>query len=105
MVMASRNDSLMVQAHILRAARSALAMAMEQFGRELGCTTGARQTIWNWESGRQQPDPERIAAWVNDPRDWVSRLGRQLFEARFGIRVTRLPAGEIASDAGQEQLA
>lgn len=60
---------------------------LRNFAEQIGVSHAAVQ---QWESGTTEPTDERITAWINDQRGWVSDMGRMLFLARNGQTLKNL---------------
>lgn len=63
--------------------------------REFGAALHVSHAMVNlWESGVNEPDRERLAAWIGDEREWVHVLGLRLFARQYSalIRNVLVPA-------------
>lgn len=93
-------------AAIFASARAAQNMNLRKFGEAIGVTY---QQVQNYETGKQAPDRERVAAWIESDAPWVRQLGLNIFGAQYAKliqdvlvpdikRYKLTPAGEVLAD-------
>ena len=68
--------------HIIRSARDQQRMTLQEFGDALSVT---KSLVNQWEDGFKMPSSERVAAWVDDEREWVRHMGLDIFRIRHGV--------------------
>lgn len=55
-------------------------MSVAEFAAALGVS---RQSVFLWESGENVPGKDRVADWLRDEREWVRRLGLDVFGIEY----------------------
>lgn len=75
---------------LIREARQAQRLTFRAFAAELDV---AHNAVSQWENGVAEPTRERVAAWLQDPRDWVRQLGLQVFALTYGPMIASVATG------------
>lgn len=76
-----------------------IGITQAEFARQMGIS---RQAVHQIVSGQRTPGDDMLTRWTNDPNPLISRLGREGYALKHGVRVTRMPPAP-AADCGEAE--